>query len=93
VSKSLLSVKFRESVKFRKKLVSKSAPIWMKKSKFAEFSRAAAIFLNQKMDNGFVFRAPNCRNPENFIQIGALLETPVYHFLRIPHLNTPSALS
>jgi hypothetical protein len=32
-------------------------------------------------------RAPKCINPENLIQIGALLETPVYHFLKIPHFR------
>jgi hypothetical protein len=38
------------------------------------------------------FQGPKCKNPQNFIQIGALLETPVYHFLRIPHLNFFSIL-
>jgi hypothetical protein len=46
-----------------------------RKSKFGEFSRATSIFFNQKMDNGFVLRTPKCINPENIIQIGAVLET------------------
>jgi hypothetical protein len=61
-----------------------------RKSKFGEFSRATSIFFNQKMDNGFVLRTPKCINPENIIQIGAVLETrfaKISHFFRILHLR------
>jgi hypothetical protein len=39
------------------------------------------------MDNGFVFRAPKCINPENFIKIRALLESLVYQYPRFLHLR------
>jgi hypothetical protein len=39
------------------------------------------------MDNGFVFRAPKCINPENFIKIRALLESLVYQYPRFLHLS------
>jgi hypothetical protein len=41
------------------------------------------------MDNGFVFRAPKCINPENFIKIRALLESrfaKIYQYPRFLHL-------
>jgi hypothetical protein len=39
------------------------------------------------MDNRFVFRAPKCINPENFIKIRALLESLVYQYPRFLHLT------
>jgi hypothetical protein len=63
--------------------------IFDEKSKFAEFSRATAIFY-RKTDNGFVFRGPKCINPENFIKIGVLSKSKlvhIFHFLRILHLT------
>jgi hypothetical protein len=42
------------------------------------------------MDNGFVFRAPKCINPENFIKIRALSESrfaKIYQYPRFLHLR------
>jgi hypothetical protein len=47
---------------------------------FAEFSRSTWNFnFYRKMDNKFVFSTRKCKNPENVIQIRALLEPLVYH--------------
>jgi hypothetical protein len=44
------------------------------------------------MENGFVFRATKCKNPENFIKKRALLESLVYQYPRFLHFNNPTAL-
>jgi hypothetical protein len=61
--------------------------IFVKKSKFSEYFNGYYNFVS-KTDNGFVFKGPKFINSENFIQIRVLSETPVYHFLRIPHLKS-----
>jgi hypothetical protein len=43
------------------------------------------------MNNRFVFRAPKCINPENFIKIRALLESLVYQYPRFLHLRRISS--
>jgi hypothetical protein len=48
------------------------------------------------MDNGFVFRAPKCINPENFIKIRALLESrfaKIYQYPRFLHLMNTEYLN